>query len=664
MFVLAFGGLTASAAGEAAYFEDLPTVLTASRLPQPLNEAPGAVTVIEGELIRATGYRDLARVFRLVPGMQIGQERGNSYWVTYHGLGANFPSELQVLVDGRSIYSMANFGGVDWTTLPVSPEEIDRIEVVRGPNAVSYGANAFMGVINIITYHAAQNPINRVRGSVGNAQLKDLDGLVSTKAGGAAVQLAASSKHDTGFTNLHDSRRVKTGSLRSDWRVSNRDELTLRLAASSARRGDGYEDSLFNSVGPRDTHSDAQSVHVKWAHTPAADAEILVQAYHNQESFRDAWTAAVPAGFPYGPSSPDVNRNRKGTRDQVEFQSRNSSVARQTVWGAEARRDTVDAPFMYAAGNPEPTDLYRLFGNLDERLTQSLNLNFGAALEKYRGEPAHLAPRAFLNWQVESSQTLRLGGARAWGQRPTFEKEGDTRVIDPATGALLVHHQPNPDLRQARIDSMEIGYLGRFKPFASSLDVRIFRERVRDYIARFSVNSPATAALEPWIGSLQYQNFSRPVVLQGAEYQAKFKPWTGANIIFNHAMIDRRSGDENIDDRIAPYTATLAWQQRWTSHWSSMISAARVGPMAGADGIATSEPYVAKAYTSFDARIAWASRWASGGQYEISLSAINLGKRHQEIPDRGVQAYRSILGDTAPANSVSRTVYLSLASDF
>lgn len=97
-------------AGEEVWFEDLPTVRTASRLPQPLNEAPGAVTVIEGELIRATGYRDLARIFRLVPGMQIGQERGNSYWVTYHGLGANFPSELQVLVDGRSVYSMANFG--------------------------------------------------------------------------------------------------------------------------------------------------------------------------------------------------------------------------------------------------------------------------------------------------------------------------------------------------------------------------------------------------------------------------------------------------------------------------------------------------------------------------------------------------------------------------
>ncbi|MDB5888666.1 MAG: TonB-dependent receptor, partial [Rhodocyclales bacterium] len=99
------------AAPENTYLSDLPVVLSASRMPQPLNEAPGAVTVIDGDFIRATGYRDLARIFRLVPGMQVGQERGNNYWVTDHGLGGTFPSELQVLIDGRSIYSPSSFGG-------------------------------------------------------------------------------------------------------------------------------------------------------------------------------------------------------------------------------------------------------------------------------------------------------------------------------------------------------------------------------------------------------------------------------------------------------------------------------------------------------------------------------------------------------------------------
>ena len=97
---------------ETPFFEDLPTVLSASRLPQVLNEAPGAVTILDRHFIQATGYRDIARLLRLVPGMQIGQERGHSQWVTYHGLGSDYPTEIQVLVDGRSVYAPSAFGGV------------------------------------------------------------------------------------------------------------------------------------------------------------------------------------------------------------------------------------------------------------------------------------------------------------------------------------------------------------------------------------------------------------------------------------------------------------------------------------------------------------------------------------------------------------------------
>ncbi|HJV28566.1 MAG TPA: Plug domain-containing protein, partial [Aromatoleum sp.] len=122
-------------AGDDPYFEELPQVLSASRMPQALNEAPGAVTVIDRELIAATGYRDLARLLRLVPGMQVGQERGHAQWVTYHGLSNDFPTEMQVLIDGRSVITPSAFGGVDWSALPLTLDEIDRIEVVRGTNA-------------------------------------------------------------------------------------------------------------------------------------------------------------------------------------------------------------------------------------------------------------------------------------------------------------------------------------------------------------------------------------------------------------------------------------------------------------------------------------------------------------------------------------------------
>ncbi|GAA5164735.1 hypothetical protein GCM10025770_19150 [Viridibacterium curvum] len=651
---------------EDPFIEDLPVVISASRMPQSLDRAPGSVTVIDGDLIRASGYRDLARIFRLVPGMQTGQERGNNYWVSYHGLGNNFPSELQVLVDGRSIYSLASFGGVDWTNLPVTPDEIERIEVVRGPNAATYGANAFMGVINIITRHTAQSPDGRLTGRVGNAQIRDSDGITHFEAGPTRTQLALSTRHDSGFDNLRDERRSELLTLRSDWQVSNRNEVMLRASASNLRRGEGYDSTLYDSNGSRKSWGTAQSLHLKWVGTPREDEELLAQYFHNESHYTDGWTAHIPAGYPYGPTQIDVNRNRRSSRDQFEFQHRSSGKTRQMVWGVEARRDRTSSPYMYANGEPKPVDLYRLFGSLDEDLARHWQLNIGAAIERYRSEPTHFAPRSFLNWQAAEGHTLRVGAARAYQQRPTFEKEGDIRVIDPVSGALLVRaYMPNPDLRQERIDSAEIGYLGRFRTLSTTLDVRLFNERIKDYIARVSVNSPApyTAALESWIGSLQYQNMSRTITLRGVEYQLKSRPWRNGEIILSHAMIDRHSGDAGIDDRVAPYVASLSWFQKLDAHWSGMISVLRMGPISGGDGIAPLTNYVAKPYTSFDARIAWQTMLRQHRKLEIALNAINLGEKHQEIPDRGVQSYHATLGDKTPANITSRMIYLSASLD-
>jgi len=101
--------------GENAYFEHMPVVLTASRLPQSLQDAPGAMTVIDRSIIERSGYRDLARLLRLVPGMLVGQERGNASWVSYHGLGQSIPGELQVLIDGAPTYVPVSFGTTAWS---------------------------------------------------------------------------------------------------------------------------------------------------------------------------------------------------------------------------------------------------------------------------------------------------------------------------------------------------------------------------------------------------------------------------------------------------------------------------------------------------------------------------------------------------------------------
>lgn len=645
----------AAATGELPYFEDLPQVLTASRLPQPLHEAPGAVTVIDREMLLATGYRDLARVFRLVPGMQVGQERGHTQWVTYHGLSNDNPTEMQVLIDGRSVITASAFGGVDWSALPLTLDEIDRIEIVRGTNASSFGANAFLGVINIITRHSAEGARGSGTVRAGSGGVRDAAAAWSGGEDGLSLRVAAERQRDDGFDDLNDSRRIDKASVRGDWQLSPQDSLLLRAAATTGRRGEGYSDSVFGNNAPRDTDTDAHTVHLQWRRSPGAGEEWLVNYYRNHERITDEWAASAPPLFPMVP----LDRNRESERDDIELQHRSTpSPTLQLVWGGEARRDRVDAPFLFFSGNPDPQYLYRLFGNVEWRVFAPLTLNLGGAQEKYSGEPGRFSPRAFANWQATPDDTLRLGYSRAWRQRIPFELFGDVRASDPASGAALVRpFLPNHDLRQTRIDAVELGYFGRFETWSTTLDVRAFNERIRDFIVRVPQVDPSPRPLlSGFLGSTRYENLDRAITLRGIEYQLVTRPRTGTEVRVAHSLIDRRSGGQHIEDRSAPYTASVSWLQDYGRGWTSMLSVLRTGPLAGGDGYVPSFRYVARPYTTVDASIRYATRLGAN-PLTFAVTALNLGDEHQEIADRTEQALPA--HREHPANFATRSIYLT-----
>ena len=113
------------------FTQDLPLVLTASRLSQPISEAPSAVTVIDRQMIAASGFRTVPELMRLVPGMYVGFADANRPIVSLHGSSDELARRMQVLIDGRSAY-LPPFGGVNWADLPLLTEDIERIEVCAG----------------------------------------------------------------------------------------------------------------------------------------------------------------------------------------------------------------------------------------------------------------------------------------------------------------------------------------------------------------------------------------------------------------------------------------------------------------------------------------------------------------------------------------------------
>lgn len=657
---LAAGG-EASGGLESGFFEELPIVLTASRLPQSLRDAPAAVTVIDRDLIRASGYRDIARLFRLVPGMQVGQERAGTQWVTYHGLGGNASAEMQVLVDGRAVYSPTSLAGLDWQSLPVSIDEIERIEVVRGTDPVAYGPNAFLGAINIITRHAADTPGYETSIHLGNASIADVHVNWSGRQEDHALRLAAVSRQDQGFKNLKDGSRLHLISLRSDSRISLRDELTLRLSAVHDSRDAGYPDSLFGNNDERVWSKRGASFQAQWRHSGPDSDEYLVNLFSSRLSDRDQWVALGPRpdlGYSR-PAVVPVNRDYDNRRDSLEFQHRSTlGPSSKVVWGAEAREESADSAFMFYETGAVSSRLLRVFGNLEQRLSPKLTTNLGGMAEKYSDDQTRYSPRLFFNWQAGAETTLRAGLARAWLDRNAQERYGDVRAVDALDGRLITRlYLPNPNLRPPRIDSAELGYLGRFQPGNTTLDVRLFQERIRDFVIReiqpATADSPLLASVMP---STRYENLSSPLVLRGIEYELRSRLGADTQILFSHSLIHRDTDNEAVAELISPYTASLTWMQNWGRGWSSYFTLLRMGPLAGGEGFVPRSRYRSEAYTTADLRLA--KRLTRGGQQvELAVSAINLGPKHQEIADRSEQ----FLHPEGPVNEVSPMIFFSLS---
>jgi len=237
------------------YFQEFPVVLTASRLSQPLSEAPSAMTVIDREMIKASGFRSVPELMRLVPGMYVGYADANRPVVSFHGATDEFSRRMQILIDGRSAY-LPPFGGVNWADLPLQIEDIERIEVVRGPSSASHGTNSFYGVINVITRDA----LSQVGGSVSVTGGDASD--VSARFGKAGEQfdyrLSVGYRSDQGIDNaiLNDHNRTRLFNFRGNYHPNATDSLDVQLGASDGVYGLGVagrpEDALSfdSSINP------------------------------------------------------------------------------------------------------------------------------------------------------------------------------------------------------------------------------------------------------------------------------------------------------------------------------------------------------------------------------------------------------------------------------
>lgn len=171
-------------------------IVSAARREQPVSRSSVAIYVITAEDIRMAGVTKIADLFRLVPGMQVKQMRDFSFDVGIRGFAQHNAARIQILLDGVSLYD-AYKGGCEFEFYPIFPDDIERIEVIRGPAAVAWGVNAMNGVINIITKKAADTQGIRTYVGAGSNYLSE--GYVG--AGGQIDNMAARATVGTFYTH-------------------------------------------------------------------------------------------------------------------------------------------------------------------------------------------------------------------------------------------------------------------------------------------------------------------------------------------------------------------------------------------------------------------------------------------------------------------------------
>lgn len=288
---------------ENAYLGEMPVVLTVSRLALRLDEAPAAVTVIDRQMIRDSGAWDLAEVLRLVPGMVVAyhptRASAMDSTVSYHGLSNPPARYMQVRVDGRSVYSPL-YGGVLWSDIPLAPGDVERIEVTRGPNAASYGANSFMGVINIITRPAAGSQGAMVSLSTGRHR-EEVVARYGRRSGDLNYRMTAGFRNDQGEDqimgqplstadrwdwNKFDGRKGRLFTLRADYQVNAANELGFQFGCNGGSRQEGDAGEVYpfwRTTGNR-------FAWLNWRRSLDDGGELSAHYYHGYESSYGTYT--------------------------------------------------------------------------------------------------------------------------------------------------------------------------------------------------------------------------------------------------------------------------------------------------------------------------------------------------------------------------------------
>lgn len=619
-------------------------VISVSKKEQKLAKTGAAIFVITAEDIRRSGATNVPELLRMVPGVDVARIDHSTWAVSIRGFNSVYANKVLVLIDGRSVYQPVS-SGVAWYAQEMPLENIERIEVIRGPGGTVWGANAMNGVINIITKSAADTSGGLI--VAGGGSDLQADGLV--QYGGEFGQNGAYRVYGR-YSNLGksdaagsappaDAKRTQEGGFRSDWNLTPRDLLTVQ---GDVRLVDGGQTitGLFPQLPPvvatfgQPVGDDDGNLLARWTHRYMNGSDVSVQAYYDQAHVfangADNWTSIGNLDFQH--------HLRVAGRNDI-------------VWGFGYRvaADRFSGNAVVTLNPLQRIDsLYSAFVQDEITITRTLSLTLGSKFEHNDFTGFEIEPSAQLVWAPNERQTVWASAAKAIRQPSDVDSglQAISAVTPLAQGAIgLVVISGNPNTKVEQLRDFETGYRAQLNR-RLSLDVTGF--------VSFYQNLQTTEPLTPYFALTSgFPHFVIPLIYDykahaqsyGAEAFAtwnatdRWKISPGLTMLNLSAARDPSSQDSTIS-LLAGYSPRRSYQVRSfinlgrNFEWDQTLG--YTGPLATGD---------IPGYIRLDLRFGW----RLGEFWDFSIAGQNLLQpRHAEFPDIDfvdhMQDQRSVFG--------------------
>lgn len=497
----------AAAPAEASTDFDVPyeeTVVAASRRSQSTLEAPNSITVISGEEIRASGLFSLPEILRRVPGAEVMAMGLTNHNVSIRGFNQRISNKVLVLIDGRPEYQ--DFLGLTlWPAIPIALEEIERVEVIRGPGSAMYGSNAMLGVVNIITRAPGTGATAEASGLVGNA---NLGGASFVASGGEKLKYRASVGYLQGdkYSRDYASGQPDVRSTLSD------ENLGVRSARASVTAFYAFNKdfSVAASGGVNRLFTELYAIGLLrnywldgvtgFAKADFTGGPVKLRFFWNHGSL-DAGPQYEPIGQRSLVTSLETNVFDVEGLFQKEF---NLLGNHQFALGVSSRVKRVDWGYI---GRLVQEVHFAAFVQDEWRIVKPLTLVASYRLDRHplldNGNPGYAhSPRVSLVYRPFEGHAFRGAFATAFRQPTFLESYMDIRTPVPGVNGASVLTEGNRTLKPERLLSFELGYRGEAARVGLSWDVAAYWNIVSDLIVLSAVSPvPAGNALDPASGS-------------------------------------------------------------------------------------------------------------------------------------------------------------------